>query len=104
MVDELSKRLVPGELWENRLLGSVYPVVFLDAIHVKIREGKVANRPIYVVLAVTVEGTRDFWACGLETVVRGWSFWREILTELKNRGAEDVCVVHAHLQRSRRSA
>ena len=40
-------------------LDPVYPVIFLDAVHVKIRDGKVANRPIYVALAVTVEGTRD---------------------------------------------
>ena len=45
--------------WQNRPLDRVYPVVFLDAINVKIRDGKVANRPIYVALAVTVEGTRD---------------------------------------------
>jgi putative transposase len=37
-------------------------VIFLDAVHVKIRDGKVANRPIYVALAVTVDGTRDLWA------------------------------------------
>lgn len=45
--------------WQNRPLDAVYPVVFIDAIHVKIRDGAVANRPIYVALAVTVEGRRD---------------------------------------------
>ena len=51
--------------WQNRPLDRVYPVLFLDAIHVKIRDGKVANRPIYVALAVTVDGCRDIlglWA------------------------------------------
>lgn len=51
--------------WQNRPLDRVYPVVFIDAIHVKIRDGQVANRPIYVALAVTVEGYRDIlglWA------------------------------------------
>jgi putative transposase len=51
--------------WQNRPLDPVYPVVFLDAINVKIRDGKVANRPIYVALAVTVDGNRDIlglWA------------------------------------------
>ena len=46
-------------------LDPVYPVIFIDAIHVKIRDGKVANRPIYVALAVTAEGRRDIlglWA------------------------------------------
>jgi putative transposase len=51
--------------WQNRPLEPVYPVVFIDAINVKIREGQVANRPIYVAVAVTVEGERDIlglWA------------------------------------------
>lgn len=51
--------------WQNRPLDRVYPVLFVDAINVKIRDGKVANRPVYVVMAVTVEGTRDIlgiWA------------------------------------------
>jgi putative transposase len=43
----------------NRPLDRVYPVIFIDAIHVKIRDGQVANRPIYVVLGVTVAGERD---------------------------------------------
>ncbi len=45
--------------WQNRPLDRVYPVLFVDAINVKIRDGKVANRPIYVVMAVTADGTRD---------------------------------------------
>ena len=45
--------------WQNRPLDAVYPVVFIDAIHVKIREGQVANRPIYVAIGVTVDGERD---------------------------------------------
>ena len=45
--------------WQNRPLDPVYPVVFIDAIHVKVRDGQVANRPIYVALAVTSEGNRD---------------------------------------------
>lgn len=51
--------------WQNRPLDPVYPVVFIDAIHVKVRDGQVANRPIYVALAVTTEGHRDIlglWA------------------------------------------
>src|SRR6266498_1353179 len=51
--------------WQNRPLDAVYPVVFIDAINVKIRDGQVANRPIYVALAVTCQGTREvlgLWA------------------------------------------
>src|SRR5438067_7414348 len=45
--------------WQNRPLDRVYPVVFIDCINVKIRDGQVANRPVYLALAVTVDGERD---------------------------------------------
>jgi hypothetical protein len=51
----------------------VYPVIFLDAVHVRIRDGKGTNRPIYVALAVTVDSTRDMLACGPVTVARARS-------------------------------
>jgi transposase-like protein len=53
------------EEWRNRPLDPVYPVIFIDCVHVKIRDGEVANRPIYVALAVTCEGNREIlglWA------------------------------------------
>jgi putative transposase len=45
--------------WQSRPLDSVYPVVFVDAIHLRIRDGQVANRPVYTVVGVTVDGKRD---------------------------------------------
>jgi putative transposase len=76
--------------WQNRPLDRVYPVVFLDAINVKIRDGKVANRPIYVALAVTAEGTRDILGLWAGDGGEGAKFWFTVCTELKNRGVEDV--------------
>jgi putative transposase len=76
--------------WQNRPLDPVYPVVFLDAIHVKIRDGKVANRPIYVALAVTVDGHRDILGLWAGDGGEGAKFWLQVLTELRNRGVEDV--------------
>ncbi|MDH6613831.1 putative transposase [Streptomyces sp. SAI-135] len=76
--------------WQSRPLDAVYPVVFIDAIHVKIRDGAVANRPIYVALAVTTEGRReilDLWAG------EGAKHWLHILTEIKNRGVSDVLML-----------
>ena len=67
---------------------------FIDCIDVKIREGQVANRPIYVALAVTAEGHRDIlglWA-GTEGG-EGAEHWLRVLTELKNRGVEDVVML-----------
>src|SRR6187551_3392534 len=76
--------------WQNRPLDRVYPVIFLDAINVKIRDGKVANRPIYVALAVTAEGTRDILGLWAGDGGEGAKFWLSVCTELKNRGVADV--------------
>ena len=81
--------------WQNRPLDAVYPVVFIDAINVKIRDGQVANRPIYVALAVTCEGTREvlgLWA-GEHGDGEGAKYWLRVLTEIKNRGVADVCML-----------
>jgi transposase-like protein len=56
--------------WQSRPLDAVYPVVFIDAIHVKIRDGKVANRPVYIVVDVTVNGERDILGLWSATAVR----------------------------------
>ena len=79
--------------WQNRPLDAVYPVIFLDAIHVKIRDGQVANRPIYVALAVTVDGTRDILGLWAGDGGEGAKYWLQVLTELKNRGVADACMV-----------
>jgi putative transposase len=81
--------------WQSRPLDPVYPVIFIDAIHVKIREGQVANRPIYVALAVTVAGTREIlglWA-GEHGDGGGAKFWLRVLSEIKNRGTADCLIV-----------
>jgi putative transposase len=76
--------------WQNRPLDAVYPVVFLDAINVKIRDGKVANRPVYVALGVTVDGTRDILGLWAGDGGEGAKFWFAVCTELRNRGVDDV--------------
>jgi putative transposase len=61
--------------WLNRPLEKVYPVIFVDAMVVKVRDGQVANKPIYVVIGVTVDGERDIpGALG-----RRWRGGREVL-------------------------
>jgi putative transposase len=78
--------------WRNRPLDVVYPVLFIDAIHVKIRDGQVTNRPIYVVIGVTVHGERDILGLWAGDGGEGAKFWLSVLTELKNRGVADVCI------------
>jgi len=79
--------------WQSRPLDAVYPVVFIDAIFVKIRDGQVANRPIYVAIGVTVDGERDILGLWAGQGGEGAKYWLTVLTEIKNRGVADVCIV-----------
>ena len=70
-------------------------MVFIDAIRVKIRDGNVVNRPIYLAVGVTVDGGRDLlglWA-GEHGEGEGAKFWLRVLTEIKNRGVRDVLML-----------
>lgn len=79
--------------WCNRPLEPVYPVVFIDAIHVKIRDGQVSNRPVYVAVGVTCAGERDILGLWAGAGGEGAKFWLSVLTEIKNRGVGDVCIL-----------
>jgi transposase-like protein len=93
-ISTITDKVIDGmNEWQNRPLDSVYPVLFIDCVHVKLRDGKVANRPIYVVLAVTVEGTREILGLWAGDGGEGAKYWLQVLTEIKNRGTEDVCMV-----------
>jgi putative transposase len=95
-ISTITDRVLDGMAeWQSRPLDVVYPVIFIDAVYVKIRDGNVANRPIYVALAVTCQGTRDIlglWA-GEHGDGEGAKFWLRVLTEIKNRGVADVCLL-----------
>jgi len=95
-ISTITDRVVEGMAqWQSRPLDPVYPVIFIDCVNVKIRDGQVANRPIYVALAVTVEGTREIlglWA-GEHGDGEGAKFWLRVLSEIKNRGTTDCCIV-----------
>jgi len=79
--------------WANRPLDRVYPVIFIDAIVVKIRDGQVANRPVYTAIGVTVDGKRDILGLWVGTGGEGAKYWLQVLTEIKNRGVDDACIV-----------
>ncbi len=89
--------------WQNRPLDAIYPVIFIDCIHVKARDGQVANRPIYVALAVTVDGTRDILGLWAGDGGEGAKYWLQVLTEIKNRGVEDVAWSSATASRACRT-
>jgi putative transposase len=79
--------------WQSRALEPLYPILFLDALYVKIRhEGRVENRAVYVAIGINLEGRKEvlgLWTSGNE----GAKFWLAVLSELRNRGVKDVFVV-----------
>ncbi|MFM9630194.1 MULTISPECIES: IS256 family transposase [Streptomyces] len=93
-ISTITDKVLEGMVeWQSRPLDTVYPVVFIDAIHVKIRDGAVANRPIYVALAVTTEGRREILGLWAGDGGEGAKHWLHILTEIKNRGVNDVLML-----------
>lgn len=79
--------------WRARPLDRIYAVMFIDALVVKIRDGQVANRPVYVAVGVNLEGQRDVLGMWIGTGGEGAKHWQGYLTELKNRGVADVLLV-----------
>ena len=79
--------------WQNRPLEEVYAAVFIDAIMVKVRDGQVANRPIYAAIGVTLAGEKDVLGLWAGTGGEGAKFWMSVLTDIRNRGARDVFFV-----------
>ena len=78
--------------WQNRPLEAVYPILYLDCIVVKVRENKrVVNKSVFLALAVTTEGIKELlgmWIADTE----GAKFWMNVLTELQNRGVQDIFI------------
>jgi transposase-like protein len=79
--------------WAARPLDEVYAAVFIDAIVVKVRDGQVANRPVYAAIGVTLAGDKDVLGLWAGTGGEGAKFWMSVLTDLRNRGIRDVFFV-----------
>jgi len=81
------------EEWQNRALANVYPIVYLDAIHIKLRhEGKVENIAVYTVLGVDVEGHRDILGHWVGNGGESSNFWLSVITDLQTRGVQDIFI------------
>src|ERR1700757_1217289 len=78
--------------WQNRLLDPLYPVIFFDALRVKIRdEGLVRNKAVYIALALNPDGEKDVLGLWIEQT-EGAKFWLKVMNELKNRGLNDILI------------
>lgn len=78
--------------WQGRPLESVYPIVWLDAIHYKIQDnGKVSGKAVYTILGVNLEGKKDVLGLYISEN-EGANFWLQVLTDLSNRGVNDILI------------
>ena len=81
------------EAWQNRPLAAIYPIVYLDAIHLKLRrDGKVANTAVYIVLGVDLDGHRDVLGHWVGDGAEGANFWLSVVTDLQGRGVQDIFI------------
>ena len=78
--------------WQNRPLDSVYPIVYFDALRMKIRnEGRVVNKAVYLAIGITMDGMKDVLGIWIEKE-EGANFWLKVITELQNRGLKDMLI------------
>ena len=77
--------------WQARPLDPVYPIVYLDCIHVKVREGAVRVKAVYLAIGVTMAGEKEVLGLWLAQT-EGAKFWLQVVTELKNRGVQDIFI------------
>lgn len=80
------------KIWQNRPLDALYPIVYMDAVRVKVRDnGHVLNKAVYLALGVTMDGIKEvlgMWVAENE----GAKFWLQVVTELNNRGVQDIFI------------
>lgn len=81
------------EAWQNRPLAAIYPIVYLDAIHLKLRrDGKVVTTAVYIVLGVDLDGHRDVLGHWVGDGAEGANFWLSVVTDLQSRGVQDIFI------------
>ena len=89
LIDEAS-------VWQSRPLERLYPIMYFDTMQVKCSEGgHISNKPVYLAIGVNPQGVREvlgFWMAGADGAMVGETFWLAVVTELKNRGAQDIFV------------
>ncbi|KDA76054.1 transposase, Mutator family protein [Escherichia coli 2-005-03_S4_C1] len=92
-ISAVTDKVIPElKLWQQRPLEAVYPFVWLDAIHYKIREdGRYQSKAVYTVLALNLEGKKEILGLYLSES-EGATFWLSVLTDLQNRGVNDILI------------
>jgi len=81
------------EAWQNRPLAAIYPIVYLDAIHLKLRrDGRVQTTAVYIVLGIDLEGQRHVLGHWVGDGAEGANFWLSVVTDLQTRGVQDIFI------------
>ena len=93
LISRITDKILPhAHEWQNRPLDAVYPIIFLDAIHYKVRsDGKVVNKAAYIIIGIDIHGMKDvlgIWIGKNESA----KYWLTVLTDLKNRGVKDIFI------------
>ena len=93
LISQITDKILPEvEIWQSRTLEKVYPIVFLDAVHFKVRdEGVVKTKAAYIAMGINLEGKCDILSIWINES-EGASFWAQVLSELQNRGVEDILI------------
>jgi putative transposase len=78
--------------WQNRPLDEIYPILYLDALHVKVKDqGQVTNKAVYLAVGINMDGKKEVLGFWIEKT-EGSKFWLQVVTELKNRGVKDIFI------------
>ena len=93
LVSKITDRVLPlAHEWQNRPLDMIYPIVFMDAIHYKVRsEGRIVNKAAYIAIGINLEGIKEvlgIWIGENESS----KYWLKVLTDIKNRGVKDILI------------
>lgn len=93
LVSKITDRVLPlAHEWQNRALDTIYPIVFMDAIHYKVRsEGRIINKAAYIAIGINIEGIKEvlgIWIGENESS----KYWLKVLTDIKNRGVKDILI------------
>jgi len=93
VLSDITDRIIPQvKEWQNRPLDDVYPIVWLDAMHYKVRDnGKVVSRAVYNILALNKDGYKELIGMYISES-EGANFWLSVLTDLKSRGVQDILI------------
>lgn len=93
MISSITDKVISvAEEWQSRMLARLYPIVFFDAIHYKVREGsKIVSKAVYTCLGIDIEGKKEILGAWIGES-EGAKFWLQVFTKLKNRGIEDIFI------------